>query len=382
MTHIGRSPVLKYGMREFSDLKTSTSTVMLYTNVEFNILNLFCKLPIFDCDVTLTKKQKNIDKKKLDAPYGNIVSLQTSTYIRGLDLHKKKKHWCTVCQQYKITKGKEVKVKMITEYIEETTTITLAGLAKTFRTPIKKIMYHCPHCEDNYDPSQLKKINHFLNQLTIVISIGKQPLLNIMLFKNSLKIAGCKDKKDAAEALMILWQDWIVKDTRLWHFRQGCNIPRFQFETVMRNVDFELGFPIDRDRLNMMMNEKQYSDVVFMSHYESTGQTNVNIKMPSIKPDGFEYDWLTIPLDTSKKPYFKKTTQLTYKNPNKKNKGSNHITFIVFSSSKTILSGRYDQNMKDMYEFLCKLLNERRADIEEIIVVPSKKRLAQLLIDR
>ncbi len=362
-------------MKKFNELKTSTSTVMIYANVEFNIQNLFRKLPIYDTEIILTKKQKNIDKKKLDAPYGAIVSLQTSTYIRGLDLHKKKRHWCTVCQQTKATNGKEIKIKTIDEYV-----IPAPELGEPF--DIKKIMYYCSHCCCSYDPAELTKINYFLNQLTIVISIGHQPLLNIMLFRDNLKVAGCKDKKDAVEALMILWQDCIVHRTESWKFRPSYSVPRFQFEPVMRNVDFELGFPINRTKVNILMNNPRYSDKVFMSHYESTGQTNVNIKMYSVKPDGFEYDWLTIPLDSSRRPYFKKTAELTYKNPKKKNKGSKYLTFILFSSSKTILSGRYDKNMEEMYNFMIKLLHDRREEIEEVVIAPNKRRLARLLIDR
>ena len=46
------------------------------------------------------------------------------------------------------------------------------------------------------------------------------------------------------------------------------------------------------------------------------------------------------------------------------------VTFIVFSSARVILTGRYEQNMKEQYEFFVKTANEHRHEIEEIIRKP------------
>jgi len=51
-------------VKDFKELKTSTSTIMIYTNVIFNTRAIFYSLPIYKIDPPLTKKQKNVDKKK------------------------------------------------------------------------------------------------------------------------------------------------------------------------------------------------------------------------------------------------------------------------------------------------------------------------------
>jgi hypothetical protein len=410
----------RYGLKKFEDLKTSTSTIMIYTNLRFDTKEIFSSLEITSWpwnldggEIPLTKKQKNVDKKKILSPYGTIISVQSKTRIRGIDMRKKKRHWCTVCRPYKIfPQGgggieKETKMFTVTEYLvnevpglqtsgnivltdidlndppEDVPSDSGASPSDSGASPsdsgasdVWAIKYYCSKCQRSYDPGEMKKINHFLNQLTIVLSVGKYPMLNIMMFKDNLKIAGCKSVDDAAEALMILWQDYIVKKPHLWKLKKGATTPRFQFQVVMKNVDFKFGFPIERNELNVLMNDPIYSDKVFMSQYEPTGQTNVNIKMHSVKPDGFKYDCLVIPLEGN--PYFVAVSELTYKNPKKKTKGGKYITFIIFSSSEVILSGRYDGNMKEMYEFLVDVVMTHKNQIQEVIYNPNQLELTKI----
>lgn len=394
-----------YGLKPFESLQTSTSTIMVYTNVIFDKQKIFESIKLTEIDVPLTKKQGNPDKKKLVAPYGAIVSVQYQTYIRGIDLRKKKKRWCTVCQPIKVSQeGEETKIMTVTEKLDP-----VEG------TDMFAIKYFCAKCQKTYKPEELYKINHFLNQVTIVLSTGTQPLLNVMLFRDSLKFAGCKGMDDAVEGTLILWQDCIFSPketskwyapagsdssayastgsdssakkrkglvfdpsrtqgpsntigTDLWRLKKGAKTPRFVFENVMKNVDFRIGWAIERPALNLLMNDEKYADNIFMSQYESTGHTNVNIKMYSRKPAGFTYDCLVIPLDEKKAPGFIKLTDIPYKSEKKKKKDASkdkYVTFIAFSSSEIILSGRYDKNMEEMYNFFVKTVFSHRKHIEE-----------------
>jgi hypothetical protein len=344
----------------FEDLETSTRTVMVYTNVIFNTPEIFKRLSLTTIDIPLTKKQKNADKKKISAPYGAIISVQSKTAIRGANIRKNKKKWCTICQPTTIEGGEEKRILSITE-----------RLRPEPDTDISNIIYYCSLCDKEYQPKEMKKISHFLNQVTVVISIGKHPLLNAMLFKDNLKIAGCKDEDDPVEATMILWQDHIFPHSDLWKLKPGETEPTFVFEGVMRNVGFKLGFPIDRQQFNILMNDRKYSHNVVMSEYETTNHTNVKIKMKSVQPKNHQYDALIIPQDTTINPYFCKVESIKYKNIKKKLKDK-YVTFIVFSSSEIILSGRYDENMKDMFTFFVKTVFDNRPIIEERIVVPIK----------
>lgn len=374
---IDHKPPVAYGLPPFEDLVTSTKTVMVYCNVEFDLQKLFHEMMLTDVEVPRTKKQKNVDKKRISAPYGAIIGVQSRTMIRGVDIRKKNKQWCTICRPETSPdpNGKKKKILTLTEFL-----VDVEG------TDIRRIKYHCSKCQKDYEQHELKKIGHFLNQLTIVLSLGNQPILNIMMFKDNLKIAGCKGDDDAKEAVLILWEDYISKIKDSFKYKRSEDAvggSKFVFETVMRNVDFKLGFMINREALNTLMNRLEFSDKVKMSQYEATANTNVNVKMHSHKPIDFLYDCMIFPTEGKGKgkgkPRLIDVTTIDYKKPKKPKRGGENTTFIVFSSSEIILSGRYDENMKEMYEFFVNTAFTRRGEIAERLIQPDRKLLESIL---
>ena len=75
---------------EFKNLKTSTQTVVAYTNIVFDRDVIFQNIMIDDgiC------KGGAFVKKNLSLPAGVIVNIQKGVYIRGLVTRKPKQHWC------------------------------------------------------------------------------------------------------------------------------------------------------------------------------------------------------------------------------------------------------------------------------------------------
>jgi hypothetical protein len=213
----------------------------------------------------------------------------------------------------------------------------------------------------------------------MVISTGKQPLLNSMIFNDKIKVAGCKNIDDAVEAILILFQDYLVHMPKSYKLKKGATTPRFIFDSAMRNVGFKLGFPIERPALNFLMNDTKYKNRVFMSQYESTAHTNVNIKMFSKKPSNFYYECLVIPL-SGENPYFIKVPEIpsSYKKP-KPSKKEKYVTFIVFSSSEVILSGKYYENMKDSYEFFVDTIFKNRNLIKENLRSFNKQKIKNIV---
>lgn len=358
--------ISRENLADFATLKTSTRTTMVYTNVFFDRQKLFKNIKITTVDVPLTKKQKNVDKRKITAPYGTIISVHTQNMIRGVDMRKKNKIYCTICAPTKLNTitGKEEYIYTITEYLITNKQACKENIDfKQYPDDTKHIRYYCSGCERSYIPSEVKKINHFLNEVTIVLSIGRTPLINVMLFKDNLKMAGCKEETDAAESILIFFQDHFNKIPNSYRLKDGEVCPKFVFEDVMRNVDFRLGFPINRKALNSLMNSPKYSDIVHMSLYETTGNTNVNIKI-NTKPSLMKYDCLVIPKNYP--PYYIKIKTNKYKTKKKKQKKS-YDTLIAFSSSEVILTGKDPINMRRSYEFFIKLAFKHRKKIEEKI---------------
>ena len=352
----------KYGLSEFEGLQTSTMTVMVYSNVALNRKKIFPNLPLnIPENVPRTKKKKTIDKKNLRAPYGSVVFVDNGTSFRGLNLRKRRARYCPVCQPVKETGQRQRKVNTVHEFYVPVP------------PDIFEVRYRCSNCQKIFKREELGKTpTYFLNQITIVLSVG-DVMLNVMMFTDNFKIAGCKKKDNAIQATKILWEKLSQIPGAFSPKNKEEDSTRFLFSLVMRNVDFRLGFPIDRQKLNQLMNSEKYSDRVCMSQCEPTGNTNVNIKMYSKKPESFTYDCLVIPRSGGS-PRFDRLK----KNPYKKKKKSKHVTLIVFSSSEVILSGRYEKIMKEVYEFFVQEAFLNRELIEEKIEPPSEGLLSHL----
>ena len=78
----------------------------------------------------------------------------------------------------------------------------------------------------------------------------------------------------------------------------------FMFDVVMRNINFKIGFTIDKHKLNRLMNRGEYRNHVYLSRYESKSDTHANIKMLAEKPENLEYNVLVYEKAGIEDPYF------------------------------------------------------------------------------
>lgn len=369
-------PASAYGIKEYNDLKPSLITNMVYigADIVFDLDKIYKELPVMTEDyqgveIPLTKKGK-IDKKGIRAPYGSIISIQKGSFLRGAKLKKPKKEWCTICKPYYIKSNGER---------EKKNTIIEVFVDDPVERDACEIKFYCSECDKTYSRREIKKVNHFLNQVTVNIFLENNLLLNIMLFKNSIKIANCKNElDDSVEVLMILFQEYLDESFLLSKSQDGklnCII-----ETVMRNVDLKLGFDIDRVKLSKLLNKKNFADRVSECLYEPGDQSNVNIKMYNKIPENYKfnhavYDWKSKNFKLTKYDGIPNFLESKHTLALQKFKA---ITFIVFCSSEIILSSRYKQSTVDSYNFFISLLFENKEYISEKIIIPSKNDIMKL----
>jgi len=265
-----------------------------------NVERLFNNMKVYDVEnPPLTKKKKLPNIKKVNAPYGQIISLKNRNNFRGL-------------------KTKETR-------------------------------------EGDSDSK------YFLNQITCILSLGECKNINVFVFKTSFKIVGCKDTDTAEEVIMILWENYIKPLTDCYEVMDD-QAPNFTFETVMTNVDFSLGFMIDRKNLNTLLNSSEFKERIHMSRFQPTDDTNVNVQFHTEKPKGYFYWRLTH--DEEDGWVRDKVDNIKYIDTKKKKK-KKHTTFLVFQSSKIILSARYQQHMPRDYDYFMKIIKNHRKDFEE-----------------
>jgi hypothetical protein len=350
-----------HGFPKYEDLNVSTVVGVIYTNMDIDYAKAFKELPCAKVEYSCTKKNQRVDPRKIVAKKGDIVSVQTKFCIRGVPLRKPKKVQCTHCIPLSNIKkdSSEEDVKRtaieIYEYSEQ--------------DQMYWVYYYCELCNEKYLPKEMSMIPHFLNQVSIHMSLGRPPLVNAMVFGSKLKISGCTSIEEEMEVVITLFRDYFEKIPNLYKLYAGEDYPRFTFDRVMKNMCFSLGFPVDRDKLIKYMNSEPFNDVVKLAMRDIKTQAGVNIKCNSTKPPGHKYHQLVFRKD---KEYIVMVGQRPHRIKKRKDTQEKYVTFIVFCSSQVIMSGRYDEDMKRLYPFVVRKLVEDRDKVEESIRAISK----------
>jgi hypothetical protein len=482
--------------KEYDQLKTSTKTVMVYTNLTFDLANMFRCFPT--CPVRIAKKKK-AKVKDIWGPYGGLISIQNGKETRGVNTRKNSLGcWPTArTVQEPALSGEEPLLPGEDRMVYD----PHLDLSLKFSEDASEWQVEISECGPSV--SEPRTIDHFLNQISILMSMTNLPNqtppnltctrskfgsveyvthniecafeyhrdvncedqklvftpnitrdnynIHIMLFNSNIKMAGCKSDQDAILAINILYE-WYLKPLSMTHHAfdihespvrvpiqtamqsveqanfqeasdpeqlQPTDGPIFVFDTVMKNVDFSLGFDVDRELVNNLFNQKhdfqsgvvkksnstfsewRDSDVsefvsrspkdnetqthandigvgleerdsglpiihealhkVFLSQFEPTEQKSVNLKMLAKKPQNFRW--------TCYRPEHDVKISDTDNLQHKENPAQLYTSFLIFSSGKIILSGKYDEDMADSYNKIVSILTQNRHRIEEKINV-------------
>ena len=212
-----------------------------------------------------------------------------------------------------------------------------------------------------------KKSNGFRNALTVEIFMrmkGKSPkCVNMKISCNGkLQITGPQCTEDAVICVQSVW--------RVLQTIKGPNIYKLDgdftgiFETVMTNIDFNIGFKINRSELDHYMNHKTDHRSLFEHNF---GYTGVNIKFQLkktldhalLKMTKVGNDWIA-----SYVTYNDYISKLPLKKRQKLNKPK-YNTFLVFHSGQVIMSGKTKYYMKEPYHAFLDIVQKHRPLFEE-----------------
>jgi TATA-box binding protein (TBP) (component of TFIID and TFIIIB) len=213
----------------------------------------------------------------------------------------------------------------------------------------------------------LKKKQHgqksFRNAINVVALLNNHKKINFKVSKNGkFQLTGCRREEDAIR-VVCHFLDLVFASCP-----EDIALPfgkaTVYFQTVMTNIDFSVGFCIDRQRLDRVVN----SDTSYHSLLEtSCGYTGVNIKIP-----------LTMPWWEMDVPCVEKTAGVwetssrrldevaMFSVENKTRKRYN--TFLVFHSGNVIMSGMVSSTMEADFERFNNFLRDSRKEIQERIL--------------
>lgn len=292
---------------EFDDIKVSTKTYTANTNLNIQIDKLYEKLSITPY-VVIPKKRGR--KKKIEQVNpnkniqpGSIITVKYENEIRGVELKYKK-------------------------------------------------------------PKLGKKRKWFRNSITVIIILDKP--INFKVCRNgTFQMTGCKTHEHAELCVKYIWK-YMEKHTDIYSFTRGKKLEAL-FIPSMRNIDFSLGFIVDREKLNKYMHiQKEF----FCLLETSFGYTGINIKIPLTEDiTSMKIKKLTL----SKKKEWKEiwTTYqeylefLTPKERDIKINTERYNTFLVFHSGKVIMSGLTANFMRDVYYYFLSIIRNAFNKIEE-----------------
>lgn len=309
------------------DIDISTQTIIAKTNWKINIQELFMSLPVTDYKVIPKKRgRRPKDEKKVEPQIlndGEIITLKLGPKLRGVDLKEKKKK-----------KEDEEKEKDKKEKKKEN--------------------------EDNY----------FRNSITVVMFCeGK--LINFKISKNGkFQFTGCKNDSHSHKCLDYIRQyiAQLPNDRKILSLPINSNLEVF-YITVMSNINFSLGFCINKENLDDYVN----NNTDYNSLLETTfGYTGVNIKMnlpkmiidniPLIKTSYKDGEWTRNIIKYS--DYIGTSDE---KEKTKEKNKTRYNTFLVFQSGNVILSAPHKECMRETYYEFIKLINRCKNYIEEKI---------------
>jgi TATA-box binding protein (TBP) (component of TFIID and TFIIIB) len=213
-----------------------------------------------------------------------------------------------------------------------------------------------------------KKKKSFRNAVNVIAMLGVNKKINFKVSKNGkFQLTGCKSEDQAVKIVSYFIEKLIHTCKNYVSITSGNSI-KVYFQTVMTNIDFSIGFFINRQKLDNLMNK----DTVYHSLLEtSCGYTGVNIKflldmkwwdleVPSISCDNvgeaeMKWDYRMMPLS--------EMTEI----PMDKKQKKKYNTFLVFHSGNIIMSGMMRDTMKKDFDTFVHLLQKWKPEIEEKI---------------
>lgn len=302
----------------FKNIKISTETIIAVSNITFDLNLLYNYLPITEYVVLKRKrgrkKKVEIEDPNIRIPPGYIISVQNKNNIRGCVLKKKKE------------------------------------TSKTY----------------------------FLNSITVIIILENNKMINVKISKNGkFQITGCKENSHFLKCV-----EYIIDKVKTAERQIGEKIFNFKnpdddtinviFNIVMKNIDFKVGFSIEREKLDTFISV----NTDFHSHYEGSTTTGVNIKIKSRNPFESKLNSLYIRENGEVRydivNYEEYLKYLDEKEKKKELTKQKYHTFLVFCSGSIIQSGS-GPDMENVYKEFMNILLSNKKHFEEKLIDEEKK---------
>jgi len=308
----------------------STKTVISFTNILINMENFFNYIPIRDIAI----ERKNNRKKKID----NVFSIDDKQEI--------------------IPSGSILCVKWKNQ--ERGTIIKTASIVR------------------NSNRNKNKRDKYFLNSITTIMYFSnekyKDKLINLKITNTGrIQMTGCKEDELTMSCIttLIKTMDYVKEWTgiSLYSINQSIsseiittNHILIILYTVMKNKNINIGFKINREKLDSLIN-REYQDYISIFDGTTSG-AGVNIKTKINKWEKtFPMYLIEQNYDINKQQIDAEKVNRLFTKTNKANVNKYH-TFLCFKSGSCIHSGRGDDMNEALNNFVS-IIHKNRKEIED-----------------
>ena len=194
---------------------------------------------------------------------------------------------------------------------------------------------------------------NFLNCISLTFRSGCKKV-NLKLFKNGvIQLTGCKGADHSKSALLSFWK--VVRKTTLQH--------RFDYlecylVSVMRNINFNLGFPIDREKLGnyVVNNSNSYGISQVVGGFIGT---RFVIPVESIK------DMPVYRIKIENEEDIEEGGTVKYEEFANPNSGAKkYITVTIFQTGRVLFSGPHEKYQDPVIDWFFSLVEKIADDIK------------------
>ena len=271
----------------------------------------------------------------------------------------------------------DIKVSTQTIIVDTNVKFKIADIYKCLQQTKKKIeigdvmriKYKGNHKDITLDENvklPAKKSNGFRNALTVVVYMrmkcNKKMIPKCVNMKMScngkLQITGSQNINDAVLAVKSVWRLIKSQAEKLY---EPLNVKfKAVFEIVMTNIDFNIGFKINRNALNKYINDATQNRSLLE---DSFGYTGANLKFPMVET--LDHNMLLLSEDGGmyQESYIKYQDfikNLSVKATLKLRAKKRYNTFLVFHSGNIIMSGKMKHYMKKSFKMFMGIMKSKQ----------------------
>jgi len=217
----------------------------------------------------------------------------------------------------------------------------------------------------NIEEKPVKK--NFLNCVTMIVFLDKK--INIKFFKNGVfQLTGCKNINHVVESITMI-RDTLLKIKDHFKFDEGDNDLIVYIRSAMRNIDFDLGYQINRfSFFDYLVNTyKDDNNIVIPDAVGNKMDTKIKIRLT-------EEEILSLPVVKFVFPSLEKTI-LCFRDcvdmkPEKNKTGykpkDKFVSIFIFQNGKVLLSAADETIQSKYFDWFLSLIKSIEKDIKMV----------------